>query len=58
MTHGLMDDTLKVGDWVAMVDDTIVAQGKTEEEAFERAWEAGHRDITLARVAEPGIHVI
>ena len=53
-----VDGSLKVGEWVALVGDEIVARGQTEEEALERAWEAGHQDVTLARVAEPGIHVI
>jgi hypothetical protein len=58
MTPTTTPDTLRVGDWVALVGDDIVASGRTEEEAIERAWDRGFRDITLARVAEPGTHVI
>lgn len=58
MTPPTMEETLQVGDWVAMVDDEVVARGKTEEEALERACEAGYPDVTLARVAEPGIHIL
>lgn len=58
MTPTTAEGATRVGEWVALVDDEIVARGATEEEAFERAWERGYRDITLARVAEPGTYVV
>jgi hypothetical protein len=58
MAPTITDNTLKVGEWVAMVGDDIVGRGNTEEEALEDAWNAGFRNVTLARVAEPGTHVI
>lgn len=47
-----------MGDWIAVVDGKVVAQGATLEEAEERAAAAGHEDFVVEKVSRPGGFVL